>query len=80
MAFTTWGSVRGCCGHEHATHSEASACCSDDARGCKAQGGYSDRQVRIVEGDWRSYDVTRGPGRPYAWDTVYDGVFLDGKP
>lgn len=67
MAYTTWGSVRGCCGHEHGTFEEAATCRVADARGCKAQGGYSDRQVREVDGDWGSYDVTRGPGR-IAWD------------
>ncbi|MFO7253447.1 MAG: hypothetical protein DIU60_022110 [Actinomycetes bacterium] len=63
MAYTTWGPVRDCCGHEHDTMDEAEACIAADARGCRAQGGYSDRQVREVEGYWRNYDVTRGPGR-----------------
>lgn len=63
MAYTTWGSVRGCCGHEHATFADAETCRVLDARGCRAHGGYSDRRVRVVDGDWRSYDVTRGPGR-----------------
>jgi hypothetical protein len=63
MAFTTWGSIRGCCGREHATYDEADACRAEDARGCKMHGGYSDRQVREVDGDWRNYDVTRGPGK-----------------
>jgi hypothetical protein len=63
VAFTTWGSVRGCCDHEHPTLMDAEHCRIGDARGCKAQGGYSDRLVRIVFGNWRSYDTTTGPGR-----------------
>lgn len=63
MAYTTWGNVRGCCGHEHTAFGDAERCRAEDARGCRSQGGYSDRQVREVDGDWRSYDVTRGPGR-----------------
>jgi hypothetical protein len=62
MAFTTWGSVRGCCGHEHETYGQAETCMMADAIGCRSAGGGSDRQVREVDGDWRSYDVTRGPG------------------
>lgn len=38
MAFTTWGPVRGCCGHEHDTMDEAEACRVADARGCRSQG------------------------------------------
>jgi hypothetical protein len=70
MPFTTWGAARGCCDHEHATREEAYACVEADAEGCARQGGYSDRWVRAVEGDWRSYDVTRGPGRFLCEDDV----------
>jgi len=63
MPFTTWGRVRGCCDREHATVGEALGCIAKDVQGCARQGGYSDRWVRVVKGDWRSYDVTRGPGR-----------------
>lgn len=66
--FTTWGSVRGCCGHAHATREAAEACLQDDRDGCAAQGGYSDREVRALasRGELQRYDVTRGPGEPLA--------------
>ncbi len=64
MAFTTWGPVRGCCDHEHDTPEAAEACRSEDAAGCRRQGGYSDRVIREIDAGWRRYDVTRGPGKP----------------
>jgi len=64
--YTTWGSVRGCCGHAHRTLSGAERCLNRDRLGCFRQGGYSDRQIRVVrtvqEISW--YDVTCGPGQP----------------
>jgi len=63
-AFTTWGPVRGDCGHVHPTEAEAAACIHRDAAGCARQGGYSDRRPRRIgcRADLDGYDVTRGPG------------------
>jgi len=47
--YTTVGSVRGRCGHQHRTLEAAVACRRADQQGCRSQGGYSDRVVRIVE-------------------------------
>ena len=44
--YTTWGSVRGTCGHKHRTIEAALACIYRDSVGCTRQGGYSDRHVR----------------------------------
>ncbi len=57
MRYTTLGRVRGCCGHEHRTLQTAERCLREDERGCKTQGGYSDRRVVVVPdgedpGDW----------------------------
>ena len=43
--YTTYGSVTGDCGHSHKTHQSASQCATKHERGCKSQGGYSDRAV-----------------------------------
>ena len=43
--YTTYGLVTGDCGHSHKTHQSASQCLAKHARGCKSQGGYSDRAV-----------------------------------
>lgn len=48
--YTTTGSVRGDCGHQHKTLRAAVACLMRDQRGCKAQGGYSDRTVTYGDG------------------------------
>ena len=47
--YTTIGSVRGCCGHQHRTIEAAQQCVNRDHAGCVRQGGYSDRSV--VKGD-----------------------------
>lgn len=47
------GSVRGWCGHKHRTLSGALRCLQDDSDGCGRQGGYSDREVLVYEGDER---------------------------
>lgn len=70
--YTTWGPVRGGCGHVHLTMDAAAECAAKDARKCAAAGGYSDRRVRRLEGPTRndlrqaakSYDVRFGPGKP----------------
>lgn len=72
VRYTTWGSVRGDCGHLHRTREEAKRCLARDRRSCRAQGGYSDRTLRRIEGDTladvrrilASYDVVYGPGTP----------------
>lgn len=66
VKYTTWGSVRGDCGHVHHGYTAALHCIRADAAGCRSQGGYTDRHVRCVTGpaDLESYDVTRGPGVP----------------
>lgn len=46
--YTTYGSVRGCCGHRHRTPEAAQACIDRDQRGCASQGGYSDRSIATV--------------------------------
>lgn len=47
--YTTVGPVRGCCGHHHRTIKAAADCCRRDQSGCKSQGGYSDRSLRVIE-------------------------------
>lgn len=42
--FACIGPVRGWCGHVHTSEAAAEKCCADDARGCRRQGGYSDRR------------------------------------
>ena len=49
MKYTTWGSVRGGCGHLHRTLGAAEACRIADSRDCKRAGGYSDRLMYAVE-------------------------------
>lgn len=44
-AYTTAGSIRGCCGHTHRTLSGALRCLQRDEDGCGSQGGYSDRRI-----------------------------------
>lgn len=53
--FTTYGSVRGCCGHRHTTRSGADRCLARDQAGCESQGGYSDRSVVLVGEDGYLY-------------------------
>jgi hypothetical protein len=45
--YTTVGSVRGGCGHNHTTIRGAARCARQDQRDCKAQGGYSDRNLLV---------------------------------
>ena len=67
ITYTCYGSVRGCCGHEHRTEDAAFRCIERDTRGCASHGGYSDRQIfsRTPEdrehepnGPWRYSDRT----------------------
>ena len=66
MYYTTWGSVRGDCGHVHKTAESAEKCIEKDNSGCHKQGGYSDRRIREIESraDLLNYDTTKGPGKP----------------
>ena len=43
--YTTSGKIRGECGHTHRTLRAALDCTERDRRGCRMQGGYSDRYV-----------------------------------
>jgi len=45
ITYTTKGSIRGCCGHQHRTIEAAQRCADRDHAGCARQGGYSDRRV-----------------------------------
>lgn len=47
--YTLTGSVRGNCGHKHRTLRAAANCSVDDQKACKAAGGYSDRQLRVID-------------------------------
>jgi hypothetical protein len=62
--WTTYGSVRGGCGHLHRTVEAAARCRQRDAHGCAVQGGYSDRAVMAVGRDGCLY---RDPGDPGSW-------------
>ena len=53
--FSTYGSVRGCCGHRHTTLSGAARCLARDRAGCASQGGYSDRSLVLVDADGYLY-------------------------
>lgn len=43
--YIAFGDVRGDCGHAHRTARAAAVCVERDRRGCRSQGGYSDRIV-----------------------------------
>jgi hypothetical protein len=64
VAFTTWGSERGCCGHAHKTMRAAEDCIGRDHRGCASRGRHSDRVVRLIRErrELQSYDASLGPG------------------
>jgi hypothetical protein len=53
--YSTYGSVRGCCGHRHNTIDAAEACLAKDQDGCRSQRGYSDRSVVEVDDQGRLY-------------------------
>lgn len=62
QGYTTWGPVCMDCGHIHRTIEAAERCLRRHQRGCRMQGGYSDRHIVRVPLNWdRQYDVTRGP-------------------
>jgi hypothetical protein len=49
--YTTRGSVRGSCGHQHRSITAAVRCARRDHAGCVSQGGYSDRDVFRADGE-----------------------------
>jgi len=49
--YTTYGHVRGLCGHRHQSESAAGQCVARDQNGCASQGGYSDRTVYTIGDD-----------------------------
>ena len=53
--YETYGDVRGSCDHNHRTIEAAERCLEKDSRGCKKQGGYSDRSIYRVIGDDRQF-------------------------
>jgi hypothetical protein len=59
--YTTRGSVRGSCGHQHRTMAAALSCLQKDNRCCTARvgRGYSDRQIKAVE-DGQERTLTNG--------------------
>lgn len=48
LHFTTWGTVRGSCGHAHRTLAQAQACVIRDERLCRRTGRDTDRAIRFV--------------------------------
>lgn len=68
--YTTWGSIRGGCGHAHRSLTTARSCLRRDARGCAEQGGWSDRLLRAIASpsEARAYDTERGPGQAISTD------------
>lgn len=44
-AYTTDGPVRGSCGHRHQSEATAARCLEKDRKGCRSQGGFSDRRI-----------------------------------
>jgi hypothetical protein len=79
MAYTTYGPIRGQCGHLHRTIEAAEACAERDGRGCARQiRGYSDRRVYWVGPDQVLYHLTEdGKGdarRPVQWPAAGAGA------
>jgi len=62
--YTTWGSVRGDCGHAHRSLAAALRCLANDRDGARKQGGYSDREIRGISDrrEIMTYNVVYGPG------------------
>lgn len=61
--YTNRGSVRGECGHRHRTIRAALACQERDDRGCRSQGGHSDRFLVRTDGEdlteWEHDELAR---------------------
>lgn len=56
VGYTTKGEIRGECGHTHRSLQAALRCKEADQRGCRMQGGYSDRYVYGVDEQGRLTD------------------------
>lgn len=50
IKYTTKGSARSTCGHNHRSIKTAVKCLLADGSGCQSQGGYTDRFVVRVDG------------------------------
>lgn len=71
LQYTSQGSVRGWCGHAHRRLDTALKCIERDHRGCKTQGGYSDRQaMRLLNG--KVYDLSEAEFLFTVWE--WEGV------
>lgn len=55
--FACIGQIRGCCGHKHRTIASAEKCLVRDWAGCRRQGGYSDRQISLIDSNNREVFV-----------------------
>lgn len=51
------GSVRGWCGHKHTSLDAAVRCQRSDRAGCARQGGYSDRQIFVMDKQGRKIEA-----------------------
>ena len=60
MKYTTYGSVRGGCGHIHRSEATAERCLASDQRDCRAGGGYSDRAIKLIGTDGYLYHDDAG--------------------
>jgi hypothetical protein len=49
VQYTNVGPVRGGCGHNHQTIMTAARCSVADSKACHSQGGYSDRNLRVID-------------------------------
>ena len=51
IRYTTDGSLRGRCGHQHKTIEKAAQCLDDDEAWCRAQGadGHTDRRIVVID-------------------------------
>lgn len=74
---TTWGKIRGCCGHLHRTIEAAEACLARHMANCRSKGEYSDRRVFMLSG-WEeicSYGLSCNPGTTYVIRKYRDGTW-----
>lgn len=61
LGYTTYGDVRGGCGHLHGSPHAACQCREADTRDCRIAGGYSDRHVvAVVETIHEAHSRTLG--------------------
>lgn len=54
--FTTRGEIRGQCPHKHKTRAGAQRCLDADSAGCRQQGGYSDREIVVIDDDGNEWE------------------------